>query len=380
MLLRYCVFLTFAMLCMPLLAADEPAAEAHRGPKAEEFYRLQGEMNDLIAKFAVLQMKYRIASNEQRDQILLQWKEYLAQGEAIEPKLIEAAKDAFIESPQGDREIATFLYLFMVQCIQQDRYEQAYEIGQMLMENNIYEKHTANLAGIAAFATNHYDDAERYLIAAAEGGYFKTPPKENSFAEMGIKCLQGLENYKKAWPREEALRAREEKADNLPRVLLKTSKGDITLELFENEAPNTVANFISLVENGFYDSLTFHRVMPSFMAQGGDPLGNGAGGPGYSIACECFKPNHRDHFRGSLSMAHKGRDTGGSQFFLTFTPRPNLNEKHTVFGRVIDGMDVLSQLQRRKPDDKEPALPDKIIKAEMIRKRPHEYEPVKMPR
>ncbi|NLF08042.1 MAG: peptidylprolyl isomerase [Pirellulaceae bacterium] len=161
---------------------------------------------------------------------------------------------------------------------------------------------------------------------------------------------------------------------------MKTSKGDITLELFENEAPNTVANFISLAEKGFYDGLTFHRVMAGFMAQGGDPAGNGTGGPGYSIACECYKPNHRCHFRGSLSMAHAGRDTGGSQFFLTFAPRPNLNGLHTVFGRVIDGMDVLAEIQRRNPDDKEAAAPDRIVKVEVIRKRPHEYAPVKMPR
>ncbi|MBU4272461.1 MAG: peptidylprolyl isomerase [Planctomycetes bacterium] len=165
----------------------------------------------------------------------------------------------------------------------------------------------------------------------------------------------------------------------MPRVLLKTSKGDILIELFENEAPNAAANFISLVENGFYDGLTFHRVLPGFMAQGGDPRGNGSGGPGYSIACECYKPNHRLHFRGSLSMAHAGRDTGGSQFFLTFVPAPQLDGKHTVFGRVIGEMDVLSNIQRRNPDDKEAPPPDKIIEAKVIRKRPHEYKPEKMP-
>lgn len=380
MIFRYSVFLTLLMLCVPVFAADEPATATERGPKAKEFYRVQGKMNSLIAKFATLQMKYRTASSEQRDQILLQWKEYIAKGEEIEPKLVELAKEAFIESPKGDMEITLFMYVLLMQNTQQDKYERAYEIGKMLMENNCFEKHTANLAGIAAFATNHYEEAEKYFIAAGESGYFKTPPKENSFAATGIVCVQNLENYKQAWAREKALRGREETADNLPRVLLETSKGNITLELFENEAPNTVANFVSLVEKGFYDGLTFHRVLPSFMAQGGDPFGNGMGGPGYSIACECYKPNHRLHFRGSLSMAHAGRDTGGSQFFLTFVPRPNLNGKHTVFGRVIDGMDVLAELQRRKPDDKEALSPDKIIKAEVIRKRPHEYEPEKMPR
>jgi cyclophilin family peptidyl-prolyl cis-trans isomerase len=134
-----------------------------------------------------------------------------------------------------------------------------------------------------------------------------------------------------------------------------------------------------LVKKGFYNGLTFHRVLQGFMAQGGDPVGNGTGGPGYSIACECYRPDARHHFRGSLSMAHAGRDTGGSQFFLTFAPTPQLDGKHTVFGRVVSGMDVLAKLQRRDPTDTEAPRPDKILEAEVLRKRPHEYVPTKMP-
>ena len=112
---------------------------------------------------------------------------------------------------------------------------------------------------------------------------------------------------------------------------MKTSEGDIEIELFENEAPNTVLNFITLVDKGFYNGLKFHRVLPGFMAQGGDPKGDGTGGPGYTIPCECYQPDHRLHFRGSLSMAHAGRDTGGSQFFLTFVPTQHLDGMHTGF-------------------------------------------------
>ncbi len=173
---------------------------------------------------------------------------------------------------------------------------------------------------------------------------------------------------------------KEAKADDLPRVELKTTKGTIVLELFENEAPNSVANFISLVEKKFYDGLAFHRVIPHFVAQGGDPKGDGSGGPGYSIACECYKPNHRLHFRGSLSMAHAGSDSGGSQFFLTFVRTPHLDGLHTVFGRIVDGMDVLSELQRREPDPHGHSLPpaDKILEARVLRKRNHAYDPVKI--
>jgi cyclophilin family peptidyl-prolyl cis-trans isomerase len=156
--------------------------------------------------------------------------------------------------------------------------------------------------------------------------------------------------------------------------LLKTSKGNITLELFENEAPNTVANFITLVEKGFYKDVPFHRVLEHFMAQGGDPTGTGGGGPGYTIPDECNRPDHRLHFRGSLSMAKTAApDTGGSQFFLCFIPTSHLDGVHTVFGRVIAGMDVLAKLQRRNPEDRTVGAADKIIEATVIRKRPHEY-------
>ena len=122
-------------------------------------------------------------------------------------------------------------------------------------------------------------------------------------------------------------------------------KGSITIELFESDAPKTVANFESLIKKGFYDGLIFHRVIKGFMAQGGCPNGNGTGGPGYSIPCET-KGNPHTHDRGSLSMAHRGPNTGGSQFFIVYEPQPHLNGIHTVFGKVIDGMDIVDQLNQ----------------------------------
>ena len=108
-----------------------------------------------------------------------------------------------------------------------------------------------------------------------------------------------------------------------------------------------MANFFTLVKQGFYNGSPFHRVLPKFMAQGGAKDEEGQGGPGYTIRCECYRPDYRRHFRGTLSMAHAGRDTGNSQFFLTFIPTAHLNGKHTAFGRVIEGMEVLADIQRR---------------------------------
>ncbi len=119
-------------------------------------------------------------------------------------------------------------------------------------------------------------------------------------------------------------------------AIIHTQKGDIKVELYKDEAPNTVANFVHLAKNGFYNGLNFHRVIPGFMAQGGCPYGTGTGGPGWSIPCECDNNVHK-HKRGTLSMAHAGRDTGGSQFFICFVDCPHLDGVHTVFGGIKEG-------------------------------------------
>lgn len=128
-----------------------------------------------------------------------------------------------------------------------------------------------------------------------------------------------------------------------------TAKGAIELELFEKAAPKTVENFVALAKKGFYDGLTFHRVINNFMVQGGcpfsktDPKRAGTGGPGYTIPCET-KDNPHKHGTGALSMAHRGPNTGGSQFFITHKPTPHLDGVHTVFGKVIKGQDVVNAL------------------------------------
>jgi peptidyl-prolyl cis-trans isomerase B (cyclophilin B) len=118
----------------------------------------------------------------------------------------------------------------------------------------------------------------------------------------------------------------------------------IEFDLFPNEAPNTVANFEKLANSGFYNGVTFHRVIPGFVSQGGDPTGTGAGGPGYQIKCETEGNPHK-HEAGSLSMAHAGRDTGGSQFFLVHEPQPHLNGVHTVFGKVTSGLETVRAMK-----------------------------------
>jgi peptidyl-prolyl cis-trans isomerase B (cyclophilin B) len=143
----------------------------------------------------------------------------------------------------------------------------------------------------------------------------------------------------------------------MPNVTFQTNKGSFTAELYPNEAPGTVANFVKLVSDGFYDGVIFHRVIPDFVVQGGDPItkgpnglderGVGSGGPGWQIKCETQGNPHK-HEVGALSMAHAGKDTGGSQFFIVLSEANtrHLNGVHTVFGKVTQGLDVVHQLAR----------------------------------
>lgn len=128
---------------------------------------------------------------------------------------------------------------------------------------------------------------------------------------------------------------------------LTTQYGDMKIEFFDNDAPITVDNFVRLAKSGYYDGLTFHRIIPDFVVQGGDPTGTGAGGPGYNIKCELTGDNQY-HDRGVLSMAHAGKDTGGSQFFICHSRRntSHLDRKHTCFGKVTEGVDIVDQIRQ----------------------------------
>lgn len=129
------------------------------------------------------------------------------------------------------------------------------------------------------------------------------------------------------------------------RVSIETNRGTVELELFPEHAPQTVNNFVFLAREGFYDGVTFHRVISDFMIQGGDPTGTGRGGPGYCFEDEC-QGNPLRHERGVISMANAGPNTNGSQFFITHSPQPHLDGKHTVFGRVTKGMDVVDDIRQ----------------------------------
>lgn len=132
------------------------------------------------------------------------------------------------------------------------------------------------------------------------------------------------------------------------RAHMETDKGTMVIELFADKAPKTVNNFVFLAREGFYEGVMFHRVISNFMAQGGDPTGRGSGGPGYKFEDE-FHPGLRHDKQGILSMANAGPNTNGSQFFITHGPTPHLNDRHSIFGQVVEGLDVLMSIPPRDP-------------------------------
>lgn len=148
-------------------------------------------------------------------------------------------------------------------------------------------------------------------------------------------------------------------------AILKTNLGEMTIELYADKAPKTVENFVKLAQKGFYNNTIFHRVIPDFMIQGGDPEGTGRGGPGYQFADE-FHPELRHNAPGILSMANAGPNTNGSQFFITEIPTPFLDNRHAVFGRVIENFELVPKIARVKRDRQDRPLEDIVIQEVII--------------
>jgi cyclophilin family peptidyl-prolyl cis-trans isomerase len=231
----------------------------------------------------------------------------------------------------------------------------------------------ALLRSTCLFAEHRYQEAVEAMEAIPQ----EVVDMEGTVRFQVTTVLPQRREYVGLWDQEQQIRSAEAAADDLPRAEIVTSRGGIVVELFENEAPNTVANFISLAESGFYDGTTFHRVEANFMAQGGDPNSKpgatgepGTGGPGYRIPDEHDREGARMHFTGSLAMAKTSEPhSGGCQFYLTHTAPAHLNGKHTVFGRVLEGLDVARRLE----------VGDVIERVTVLRKRDHEYKPQTLP-
>jgi cyclophilin family peptidyl-prolyl cis-trans isomerase len=403
------------MLLSTTALAQNPAPPAGGGPPSSnkpaevdepvKFTNLDISTQELrthLKKMRQLAIKYHLSDdNRQTKEMSAEWRRLLASGHNIHDGMIQAAVRDFRESPEITGPAGQFLMMVTGRNADADRFDNMYDILELLKRHGGEGQPFDLCFGLTAAASNNYAAARPHLDIAAsnlESGakeFMKAQKLSEDERKLIaqkltqtyelVKDLSQTEKYEKLW--QEELKAREADAagEPLPRVLIETTKGEIVVELFENNAPNTVANFIELCEKNFYNGLPFHRVLSHFMAQGGDPNRDGTGGPGYAIATELNGKTDRGFFRGTLGMAISGLpNSGGSQFFICYVPRSNLNGKYVAFGRVVEGMNIVSDLARIDPDSKENEqsrqdTPDEIVSTKVLRKRAHEYKAEKLP-
>jgi cyclophilin family peptidyl-prolyl cis-trans isomerase len=352
-----------------------------------------------------LQTEFQTADAAKREQLNAKFTAQVAHAQTLINQMVEAGVEAYRAAPNSNQQITDLLlavarYYVVGRELPQsdgqidggDQYERALPIIKVLVGGGVDNQELLLWGFLSAFATNDFDLADGYYQQAQQAATTEEQELPSDAAKTEALSLIGklapmLDHYRQLWAKESEIRTAEDEANDLPRVKLTTTKGEITLELFENEAPQSVANFLTLVKQGYYNGSPFHRVLPKFMAQGGSKNDDGSGELGYAIRDESTRPDRRTHFRGSLSMARLPnplRDSGGSQFFLTFVPTPHLDGEHTVFGRVIDGIEVLADIQRREPSEDpaaNAALPkaDRILKAEVVRGSKNELVFEKLP-
>ena len=363
----------------PNSSGDKTEPQAKNKDKAkkqdpvQEWTKLKSRKLEIYNRLLKLQQDHKKADDEEKKKIVKEFRTLIAEFERkVHPRMIELAPVVYAKSPK-DLDAAE---IALETEYGKNRYEKSLEIAGKLIAAERKTKIVVNIAAVSHFAIHNFEKARNLLEAAQKDGQL--------MQQIGGRYIEYAGEYIALWKTEQEIRRREAAAqddERLPRVELNTTQGTVVLELFENEAPNTVANFVSLVEAKKYDGTKFHRVIPGFMAQGGDPNSsdddpkNDGTGLGYTIECECHRKDARKHFRGSLSMAHAGKDTGGAQFFLTHLPTPHLNADpkgetgHTVFGRVIEGISVVAALQ----------IGDTVKQAKVLRKRNHAYKPKTTP-
>lgn len=382
-------------------ASDEPAPAKQSAEPAKEGDQ---ELSPAAAEFE----RQFAAWQTQRDETLreletirdlpIEERRELAQrtqksGDIAVAKVLAAAEAAYKEDPSNER-VENYLLLYAVNSLENDQIEDAARLSIMLLNNGYDPKVLASVAGRACLELGRADEAIKYLTLAQESGVI--------LSKVSQSYLEYISRTRPQLDEEMRLRAEEALADDLPRVLLETTRGNIVIELFENEVPNAVANFIFLVEQGFYNDMKFFHVRPQYFAATGSPNDDGTGDAGYTIyrepmhyiltsgklletanqnqEAEVLSSRHqRYHTRGTVSLMALEPSTYGSQFMIChrYSTMAQADRSHMPIGRVIDGMNVATRLMaispRLAPKDSET---DRLIRATVIRKRDHEYRPV----
>lgn len=350
-------------------------AEAARA----EFREVVDAWGETIGETRAVLIRFHNGTAETEAQYREQFRELQIRGREQFDRSVRLATELLEQDPAGSFLQAQFLLVAAHYRYGRDWFELTGPAAETLMQVETKDPKLPEIAGVSFFATGEFDRAEPHLRDAAQSGNLDAK-------HAGL--LDAIAEYREHWEREQQLRVEDREKGDLPRVRFSTTRGDILVELFEDQAPNTVANFINLVESGYYDQLPFYQVIPSQVAMVGDAADSGPGSAGSYIADENQHPDARAIFRGSLAMAKLPdpqasnvrtlSNTARSHFFFALMPLPQANSEYTVFGRVIEGIDTLSALRRVDPtakDSEKPTpSPDRVLSAEVVRKRSHAYQ------
>lgn len=368
-------------LAQPMRAPEkeQPTEIINYEPESEEFKRAFSELREQIKAMHTAEIRYHTSDSAAEDSRLKrEWYEAREPIHNLHINLLNAALAEYLSDPVSRADLGRIIFKSLKRNMEKDNFDGMLPIAKGLIDTNYPDPELQQIYFQCCLANNEYALAKQFIQIA------DLPPEQ---AEQATKQI---DIFAKNWEEELEARKRDAAGEPLPQAKINTSKGEVIVELFENEAPEAVASFINLAEKGFYDYLDFFMVINHSVAQVGCPAEDGSGGPGYMLKDEFDKPGARKCFRGSLVLATlRGRaDSGGSQFFITFLPTLEAAQ-NTVFGRVISGMQNIANLNRIDPqkteneDKKEkekPKLPpDEIISIEIIRKRNHPYEPNRLP-
>ena len=248
-----------------------------KGPARTKYEATLEEWRGILKTLQQLRVRFNEADISEVNGIKKEWEDAITRGNELIPQLRDDGLAAFVESPNEDNVLTQLLLKLAEDAMDKNDFDVVANMTSTMLNSGCTVRSLYNLAGISMFCIHEFEIAKVFLTKAQE---------LEEISEMAIGDLKDIDSYTEFWNREQEIRTAEAEADNLPRITFKTTRGDIVIELFENEAPGTVGNMISLVSSGFYDNLKFHRVLPNFMAQGGCPKGDGTGGPGYEILDE----------------------------------------------------------------------------------------------
>jgi len=346
-------------------------------PETPEFQQATDQFRKLLRDMVEYEIRFHNSNNPAEEkQYRQQWYDVRELAFEHHRQMLQAGLAEYLQAPQQKPKLAEFLFASLKRNVENDVYEGMLPIAQALFDTEYQTDHTLVLFALCCLAENEYELARKPLSRLVQS--------EHVPSEL-LAIYNDLDTLSAAWQEELERRQADAQGEPLPQAKIVTTKGFVVMELLENDAPEAVANFIWLAEQGFYNHKSFFVVLTNLLAQTGCPKDDGTGGPGYFIPAESSDKSKRRLFRGSvgLKLLPNLPDSGGSQYFFSYLPLSGLEEDCTVFGRVIAGMPNLARLNRidpneKKKEDEPPVEPDEVVSIEILQKRNHPYEPTRL--